>query len=536
MVQKAVGTLGAGYRTRVFISYSRKDMAFADQLESALNGRGFEVMIDRQEIYAFENWWHRIQTLIARSDTIVFVLSPDSIKSDVALMEVAHAASLNKRFAPILFRPVEDRAVPEALRRLNFIFFDDPSLFDASARKLVDALQTDIGWIRRHTEYGQRALEWTENEQAAALLLRPPLLDQAETWLALRPTGAPPPTAETERYLVESRRADTESRLADARTRRRWRFALAAIFTLLVGVILGLVGWINQRFIADQWTYWTVTWPYARAQVRPHVLPRAAELALEPGQSFRECARDCPEMVVIPAGSFAMGSLPEDTQAYPAEWPQHTVTIARPFAVSKYQLTFADWDACVAAGGCNGYRPTDEGGRGKRPVINVSWDDAQAYVAWLSQVTGKTYRLLSEAEYEYAARAGTTTEYPWGDTIGRNNTSCNGCGSAWDNKETAEVGSFRPNKFGLYEMAGNVWEWTEDCYQESYAIDTPQGKLMAPTDGSAWTGGDCRSHSVRGGSYDSNPRNLRSAQRAKYFDDNRSSYIGFRVARTLLAR
>ena len=164
----------------------------------------------------------------------------------------------------------------------------------------------------------------------------------------------------------------------------------------------------------------------------------------------------------------------------------------------------------------------------------MSWDDAQAYVAWLSLVTGKTYQLLSEAEYEYAARAGATTEYLWGNDVGKNNSSCNGCGSQWDNKQTAPAGSFPPNKFGLYDMAGNVWEWTEDCYHASYEIDTPQGKLDAPADGSAWTGGDCSSRVVRGGSYDSNPRYLRSAGRAGYFPDDRSSYIGFRVGRTLL--
>ena len=238
---------------------------------------------------------------------------------------------------------------------------------------------------------------------------------------------------------------------------------------------------------------------------------------------------------MVPAGTFAMGSPQTDKQAGTNELPQHTVTIAKPFAVSIYELTFADWDACVDAGGCNGYKASDEGGRGERPAINVSWDDAQAYVAWLSLVTGKTYQLLSEAEYEYATRAGTTTEYFWGNDLGKNNSNCNGCGSQWDNKQTAPVGSFPPNKFGLHDMVGNVWEWTEDCLHASYEIDTPQGKLDAPADGSAWTGGDCGSRVVRGGSYDSNPGQLRSADRAGYFPDNRNSYIGFRIRRTLLA-
>ena len=148
MVAEAEGTGEAGPKARVFISYSRKDMAFAGRLEAALKARGLEPLIDRTEIYAFEDWWKRIETLIGRADTVVFVLSPDAVASDVALKEVAHAASLNKRFAPIVCRRVEDGAVPEALRRLNFIFFDDPTRFEKSADRLAEALRIDIGWIK----------------------------------------------------------------------------------------------------------------------------------------------------------------------------------------------------------------------------------------------------------------------------------------------------------------------------------------------------------------------------------------------------
>jgi formylglycine-generating enzyme required for sulfatase activity len=532
-VQDAVVTRNVEAKTKVFISYSRKDMAIVDRLEAALKARGFEVLIDRQEIYAFEDWWKRIEALIGSADTVVFVLSPDAVKSDVALKEVTHAASLNKRFAPIVCRRVEDSAVPEALRRLNFIFFDNPDSFDASAGKLAEALQTDIGWIRKHTEYGERAREWMENARATGLLLRPPLLDQAETWLGLRPTGAPAPTAETEQYFSESRRADIEIRIAEAKTKRRWRFAQAAIFVLMIGIILGLVGIIEQDFVKAQWRYWTVTYPYMRAQVRPYVLSAAKERALKPGDSFKECAQDCQEMIVVPAGSFTMGgpTSVEQPQYYGAntQQPQHTVTFTESFAVSKYQLTFADWDACVAAGGCDDYGPSDTGwGRGQQPVINVSWEDAQQYVAWLSEVTGKTYRLLSESEYEYAARAGTTTAFPWGDDIDKNMANCNGCGSQWDAKQTAPVGSFAPNRFGLYDMVGNVFEWTDDCIHDSY--------IGAPTDGSVWTSdGDCSNHIIRGGSWLSDPENLRSASRVWLTSsDRRDSGLGFRVARTLL--
>jgi formylglycine-generating enzyme required for sulfatase activity len=159
------------------------------------------------------------------------------------------------------------------------------------------------------------------------------------------------------------------------------------------------------------------------SEFRPHVLTAESEQALKPGDTFRECAKDCPEMVVVPAGSFMMGSPPEEKGRNDDEGPQHEVTIARPLAVSQFEITFNDWDACAAYGDCppahyNGL------GRGKKPVINVSWEDVQRYVAWLSKMTGKTYRLLSEAEWEYAARAGTETAYFWGNEIGENNANC----------------------------------------------------------------------------------------------------------------
>src|SRR5437868_4027030 len=175
----------------------------------------------------------------------------------------------------------------------------------------------------------------------------------------------------------------------------------------------------------------------------------------------------CAEMVVVPAGEFALGSPATEKGRRENEGPQHKVKIAKPFAVSKFPVTFADWDACVSVGGCpqigdNGY------GRGTRPVINVNWNEAQQYVSWLSKMTGRPYRLLTESEWEYAARAGTQTAYFWGEEIGKDNANCNGCGSQWDNRGTSPVGSVKPNAFGLYDMAGNVWQWVQDCYQNNY--------------------------------------------------------------------
>jgi len=241
--------------------------------------------------------------------------------------------------------------------------------------------------------------------------------------------------------------------------------------------------------------------------------------------TFGDC-NECPEMVTVPSGSFMMGSN-EDI----SEQPLHLVTIARPFAVGKFEITFEQWDACVAGGGCNSYRPDDRGwGRGRRPVIHVSWEDAKAYVTWLAGKTGKAYRLLTEAEWEYAARAGTKTEYYWGDKIGSGNANCWGCGSRWDNKQTAPVGSFKPNRFGLYDMLGNVWEWVEDCGQVGYA-GAQAGYAGAPTDGSAVTGNDC-TRVFRGGCWRDYYTNLRSANRPRSISA-RSEYIGFRVGMTL---
>jgi formylglycine-generating enzyme required for sulfatase activity len=248
--------------------------------------------------------------------------------------------------------------------------------------------------------------------------------------------------------------------------------------------------------------------------------PAAAESA-QAGQIFRDCSDGCPEMVVVPAGSFTMGS------AEFGEGPQRRVTIAKPFAVGKFEVTFTEWEACVAARGCSRNPDDSRWGRGNRPVISVSWDEAKQYVGWLSRKTGKSYRLLTEAEWEYAARAGTTTLYSWGDDIGRGNANCDGCGSRWDDKQTAPVGSFKPNAFGLHDVHGNIWEWVEDCWQRGYD--------GAPTDGSARTTGcpDDTQRVHRGGAFLHGPEAIRSTVRNNYSRDARANGVGFRVARTL---
>jgi formylglycine-generating enzyme required for sulfatase activity len=237
----------------------------------------------------------------------------------------------------------------------------------------------------------------------------------------------------------------------------------------------------------------------------------------KPGDAFRDCP-DCGEVVVVAAGSFDMGSTAE------FENPVHRVTIAKPFAIGRHEVTFNEWDRCVDAGGCK-HRPDDRGwGRGDRPVINISWSDAKAYLDWLSEKTGQSYRLPSEAEWEYAARAGTTTSFWWGSELGTGQANCRDCGAGGSPK-TTPVGSLKPSPFGLYDTAGNAAEWVEDCWNDNYR--------GAPPNGSAWTAGQCRLRVLRGGAFDSQARYLRSSSRFRYDFDVRYFANGFRVLREL---
>ena len=248
----------------------------------------------------------------------------------------------------------------------------------------------------------------------------------------------------------------------------------------------------------------------------------ALERLYEPGDVFTDALAsggEGPQLVVIPAGRFRMGCLSNDG-CEDDEKPVREVTIAAPFALSVHEVTFEDYDRFKHPNEVD-----DKGwGRGARPVIYVSWDDAQEYVEWLSAQTGAEYRLPSEAEWEYAARAGTTTKYGWGNEIGTNRANCGSCGDQW--RYTAPVGSFPANGFGLHDMHGNVWEWVEDCWNESY--------VGAPTDGTARLEGSCIERVLRGGSWSNLlPVIARAANRNSFINSARLQDLGFRVARTL---
>ncbi len=229
-----------------------------------------------------------------------------------------------------------------------------------------------------------------------------------------------------------------------------------------------------------------------------------------------------PEMAWIPGGRFRMGCV-SGQRCDDDEHPEHTVRVEA-FELGKYEVTFEEYDRFTAATGRE--QASDIGlGRSRRPVIGVSWEDAVAYTRWLSEQTGQRYRLPTEAEWEYAARAGSVTAYSWGNEIGRNLASCDGCGDQSDYGQPVPVGSFGPNPWGLYDMHGNVREWVQDCWNGYYH--------GAPTDGSAWESGDCSRRVLRGGSWFASPRNLRSADRFRITATDWSSDLGFRVARTI---
>lgn len=248
--------------------------------------------------------------------------------------------------------------------------------------------------------------------------------------------------------------------------------------------------------------------------------PQPPPSAVSPaGLIFKDCA-ECPELVVVPAGEFTMGSAD-----HPHEKPAHKVKITDPFAIGRYELTFADWDLCVEAGAC----PSKSDNRGlqrdKLPVGDVSWEDAGIFLKWLSAKTGQGYRLPSEAEWEYAARAGSSKRFSWGDEAGAGNANCSDCESGAAAGKLSPVGSYKPNAFGLFDTAGNVAEWVQDCWNRSYS--------GAPSDGSPWLSGNCGLRGLRGGSLNNKAQLCRPSARFRYDSDVRYPANGFRILRTL---
>jgi formylglycine-generating enzyme required for sulfatase activity len=549
---------------KIFINYRRGDdpgfaQALFGRLEQAFPSE--QLFMDVDNIEPGLDFVRMIEEQVAQCDVLISVIGKNwtgardetgcrrlDNPDDFVRIEIESALSQDKRVIPVLVgeasMPRADE-VPESMKpllrrhavRLTHERFraDTEALIAALQRALNSAEEaqqtaTDEQRLGREAQAKQRRREAAEAE--------PP---RRRGGAAKNGGERPAPTSS--RSGAAGRESPKRRDEAEERGQvRRWQAGplwppsrpVLAAGCLLAVVLLGAVG----VWLAKSPTSVSVT-PAPPASIAPAPapggptqqatnapLPAAQERALKPRNTFKECT-NCPVMMVVPAGRFTMGSPASEPGRDSDEGPPHTVTIAQQFAVGKNQLTFDEWDACVADDGCHAYRPPDQGwGRGTRPVINVSWDVANAYVEWLAKKTGKPYRLLSEAEYEYVARAGTMTAYPWGDAIGTNNANCDGCGSKWDGKQTASVGSFAANGFGLNDMVGNVWEWTQDCYHDSYN--------GAPADGTAWTSGVCTRRILRGGSWGDLPRFLRSAVRDGNSTDYQINLIGFRVGRTLL--
>ena len=499
------------------------------KLADALSARGYEADFDQADydparvdsgISAEDDWWQRLQSMIAASEVMVFVVSPDSAASTICSEEIAYARGLGKRIIPILRRPIQFNKAPPRLTALNvkIPFVEDAQeAFDSSFEDLCLALETDIAWYREGRRLTELALRWDQRGRPGDLLLSPGDVRAVGTLLEKRPQSAPDPSP-----LLAELRDRSRARLdQDEQIRKR---LLRATMSMMAAIIVGLVAWINQDTIKERanW-FWTMR-PYMLANYRPYLLRAAEEAQLKPRDIFRECSRNCPVMIVIPPGQYVMGSPENEPERFQNEAPQHLVTIGKAFAVSIFDVTFDEWEACVAVGGCSPVH--DSGfGTGLRPVTNVTWFDAKQYVEWLSRMTGKEYRLPSEAEWEYFARGGTTTAFYWGTELGKWHANCVICGTEWDNTKSSPVGSFRPNPFGLFDVSGNVWQWLEDCYHTSYA--------GAPTDGSAWTTGDCSLRSDRGGSFISKASNMRVAYRGSYTASSRNYSTGIRVVRSL---
>jgi formylglycine-generating enzyme required for sulfatase activity len=535
-----------------FFSYSREDDADSQGALSALRNRiqgelrgqlgrtakNFRLWQDKEAIASGTLWETEIKSAAAQAVFFIPIVTPTVIASPYCRFELdsflAREAALGRSdlVFPILYIDVpalEDSSrrqkdpVLSLIAERQYLDWRDYRYLDVNSVEVRRKVAEFCKDIRNALERRQLSPEERKEQEPTAALQR------AQVQLNVQGADA----------KATGRSVEIEpGRVALLRhSERRWQIA-GIIGLLIVAATIGAISisrvWAPQTHPGGvtplpapaPGPFRVVPVPVPPAPTRTIVYPLTPERerALGPKDTFKECA-NCPEMVVLPPGSYTMGSPPSERGRWDSESPQHIVTIAKPFAVGKFDVTFDEWATCVAGGGCDGFKPPDQGwGRGRRPVI-VDWYDAKNYVTWLSKITGKTYRLLSESEWEYAARAGTTTAYYWGDNIGTNNANCKGCGSQWDNQQTAPVGSFSPNQFGLYDMAGNVDQWLEDCYNATYD--------GAPADGSAWTSGDCKNRIVRGGDFLSEPSAIRSACRGSLPPTATWNSLSFRVGRTL---
>jgi formylglycine-generating enzyme required for sulfatase activity len=531
----------------VFLSYSTKDKLAADAACAVLERNGIRVWMAPRDILPSEEWAEAIIRAIGSARAMVLIFSGAAIEAKPVRTEVERAFNKGVPVIPFRIENVEPRGSME-------FFLNASHWLDA----FTQPMESHLGQL---ADVVQRVLEPKGEETPTPLLSQPSVPAPAPKsrrssmaagalivviaagggWWLLAPKPVP----------------DAQQAAFDAAVQKATIPALDAFLAKYPSGALAnsakaarekLRRSLTQEH-ASSCSGMALTPPASRA---PTPLARLEVCALKAKDVFREC-ESCPEMVVIPAGTFLMGSSDESLAEHSGlddEGPQHQVQISKPFAVGKLSVTVGQFKAFVKESGystgsscwiLNGGEMQESPGHSWRdpgfpqtdshPAACLNWNDASAYAEWLSRKTGEPYRLLSEAEWEYAARGGTVTQYWWGasvppnqvnylenSTLGRNKK-----GKSW--RGTVPADSFSPNLFGLYNIQGNLWQWVEDCYHKRY--------FEAPDDGSAWTTAACGKRVLRGGSWDSNAGSLRVAYRSAFSPDARLSYNGMRVARML---
>ncbi|MGO9484055.1 MAG: SUMF1/EgtB/PvdO family nonheme iron enzyme [Rhodomicrobium sp.] len=516
----------------IFVSYKRTDAARVAQIVALLEGEGWSVWWDTR-LAGGEHWDAVIERELEAARGVVVVWSPASIDRDKAYwvhLEAHHGrergilvpVTIEGVMPPFAFKLIQARD----LTHWNGAARQGAESFLADVKKTLDKAPGDSAVTPQtppvqHASPGAPAIalaaeEWGRLKDTADLTkLRRFVQHFASTYYAELAEERIAELEEAARAKAAAEAAARAKAQAEAEARAKEEARRAELKGKIGGIgdrdtLLSLLQEAPEAVAARLQALGFLRVP-SQKEGKPHTL------WLKPGESFRDLDT-APEMVIVPAGEFWMGS--KDGEGSDSERPRHKVTIPRPFAVGRYAVTFDEWDAARAAGGVS-HNPSDQGwGRGRRPVINVNWDDAQAYIKWLSSKTAQPYRLLSEAEWEYCCRAGTETPYSFGGK--ESDLDRYAWYSANSGSKTHPVGEKLPNEWGLHDMHGNVWEWCEDCWNGNYH--------NAPGDGSAWTtpGGTYRV--LRGGSWGNYPQVLRAAYRVSIYPDSRNYVYGFRVA------
>jgi len=565
----------------IFLSYNREDQAKAKLIAKALSDEGFDVWWDTV-LRAGQTYDEVTERQLHASRAVVVLWSSRSVKSKWVRAE-ATLGDRKSALIPVMIEPCDRPIMFELIQTADLIGWEgdtsnpgwrafiadvrehverkaaaakpapsavapEPTAASAKPEAIANAETIEAAfwmsiqdgddpdefesYLERYPKghfaalAGKRLAGLTTARVAAS---QPTMAPVAAEPVRVTPTPAPeplfrtpPPQAAPRVDPFQKKAPPSKSKPGGLMPLMMGGLAVVAIAVAAFVIVPGLVGPGAPAEPIQQASAPVEAPPALTTTLEPEGPVQTASAAVETSvaqppvvsKSFRDCDDDCPEMMRLEGGVFTMGSPPTEAGHRAWEGPQREVAIA-PLAIGIREVTFAEWEACVAAGGCSNYTPTDRSwGRGARPVIMVSWNDAQGYVRWLSKKTGKSYRLPTEAEWEYAARGGTGTAYWWGDRFEAARVPTG---------KTAETGSGEPNGFGLQYVTGNVAEWVEDCYVNSFAA--------APRDGSAVVSGNCQ-RVIRGGGWRANAGDLRIANRSRLSPTTRDTAIGFRVVAT----